>query len=172
MFRAMFFNKPYKDTNDIVSASIFTLLMYIVKFIQSFLFLKIYKMLKEYQMASAEEAAVELQATKSLFSQFRDHGMQTMYRESEAQTDPYSPEYTIRAGDNPKVLLLANLTFGKGLPAGQKEVELIERSQARQVEEAKMATMGLSERKRVRARLEAEEWEYRAHEIEALVPDL
>ncbi len=40
-------------------------------------------------------------------------GVQTDYRESEAQTDPYSPEYVIQPGTTPSELLqLAALTWG------------------------------------------------------------
>lgn len=41
-------------------------------------------------------------------------GVQTDYRESETQTDPYSPEYTVQPGRTPSELLqLATLTWGK-----------------------------------------------------------
>lgn len=41
-------------------------------------------------------------------------GVQTDYRESEAQTDPYSPEYVVPPGASPSELLqLAALTWGK-----------------------------------------------------------
>ncbi len=124
-------------------------------------------MLRELQIMSNTEFETEMQKAQPLETPFRERGMQTMYRDSEAQTEPYSPEYTIRAGHNPPVLLLANLTYGKGLPAGQKEVELIERAQARQIEEEKMKTMSPVQRRRVRERLEQEEWECRSREIEA-----
>jgi hypothetical protein len=42
---------------------------------------------------------------------------QSDYRESEAQTDPYTPEYVITDGSNPELLTLANLSYGAGLPA-------------------------------------------------------
>ena len=37
---------------------------------------------------------------------------QTDYRESEAQTDPYSPEYVVRPGSQPELLTLASLSYG------------------------------------------------------------
>ena len=40
--------------------------------------------------------------------------MQTDYRETEAQTDPYSPEEIYREGDKPEVLYLKKLTYGNG----------------------------------------------------------
>lgn len=40
-------------------------------------------------------------------------GVQTDYRDSEAQTDPYTPEYVVRPGTTPPELLtLATLTWG------------------------------------------------------------
>lgn len=38
--------------------------------------------------------------------------VQTDYRDSEAQTDPYSPEYVIRPGSQPELLTLSSLTYG------------------------------------------------------------
>jgi len=52
--------------------------------------------------------------------------VQTMYRESEAQTDPYTPNYQVKEGDNPEILTLAHLTYGNGLPATFDELEAIE----------------------------------------------
>jgi len=37
---------------------------------------------------------------------------QTDYRESDTQTDPYSPEYVVRPGTKPELLSLALLAFG------------------------------------------------------------
>ena len=39
--------------------------------------------------------------------------VQTDYRESEAQTDPYSPEYVVRPGSQPELLTLATLSYGE-----------------------------------------------------------
>ena len=38
--------------------------------------------------------------------------VQTDYRESETQTDPYTPEYVVRPGSQPELLTLATLSFG------------------------------------------------------------
>lgn len=44
----------------------------------------------------------------------RSVGVQTDYRESETQTDPYTPDYVLRPGTAPPELLtLATLTWGK-----------------------------------------------------------
>jgi hypothetical protein len=40
--------------------------------------------------------------------------IQTDYRESSAQTDPYSPEEIYREGERPEVLMLKNLKYGRG----------------------------------------------------------
>ena len=45
----------------------------------------------------------------------RTQQTQTDYRESEAQTDPYTPEYVVRPGSQPELLTLATLSFGKPL---------------------------------------------------------
>lgn len=43
----------------------------------------------------------------------RTVGVQTDYRESETQTDPYSPEYTLCPGAAiPEILIMAKLTWG------------------------------------------------------------
>ncbi len=47
----------------------------------------------------------------------KEMGTQSDYRESEAQTDPYTPEYIVTDGSNPELLTLANLSYGAGLPA-------------------------------------------------------
>jgi Cilia- and flagella-associated protein 91 len=49
------------------------------------------------------------------------------FRESEAQTDPFSPEYVVdKENSNLEVLTLKDLFYGKGLPASMAEMELIE----------------------------------------------
>lgn len=76
----------------------------------------------------------------------RTQAIQTDYMEREAQTDPYTPEYVVKPGEQPEVLTLATLMYSmyldreyffeyfyllifleKGLPAGLAEVEMIER---------------------------------------------
>lgn len=39
--------------------------------------------------------------------------VQTDYRDSEAQTDPYTPEYVVRPGSAPELLTLATLSHGR-----------------------------------------------------------
>ena len=52
--------------------------------------------------------------------------IQTIFRESEAQTDPYSPEYVVDKENVPEVLAIAHFKFGSGLPASMAEMDLIE----------------------------------------------
>lgn len=52
--------------------------------------------------------------------------VQTVFRESGAQTDPYSPNYEVGKDDVPEVLQIANFKFGEGLPASMTEMQLIE----------------------------------------------
>ena len=49
-----------------------------------------------------------------------------MYRESQTQTDPFTPDYIIERGQTPEVLTIEHLKFGSGLPASMAEMELIE----------------------------------------------
>ena len=64
----------------------------------------------------------------------RDQGAQTMYRDSDVQTDPYTPDYIVRPGEEPEVLSLAALKAGgKGLPVSAAEVEMIERARAKRI---------------------------------------
>ncbi|XP_069372167.1 cilia- and flagella-associated protein 91 [Paralichthys olivaceus] len=100
-------------------------------------------------------------------------GVQTDYRESETQTDPYSPEYVIRPGTTPtELLLLAPLTWGHGLPAGLAEVEMIERARAKRVWEASLPPLDdlsqLDKRRRKMEEMEAREWAFREEEIQNL----
>ena len=52
--------------------------------------------------------------------------IQTDYRESGTQTDPFTPDYVIERGQTPEVITISNLNFGRGLPASMAEMELIE----------------------------------------------
>lgn len=63
-------------------------------------------------------------------------GTQSVYRESEAQTDPYSPDYFIVPNQVPEVLTLTHLTYGAGLPASEAELFIIERTRQKRLFEA------------------------------------
>uniref|UniRef100_A0A8C7Q5S2 Cilia- and flagella-associated protein 91 n=1 Tax=Oncorhynchus mykiss TaxID=8022 RepID=A0A8C7Q5S2_ONCMY len=103
----------------------------------------------------------------------RTMGVQTDYRDSEAQTDPYTPEYVVRPGTaRPELLTLATLTWGRGLPAGLAEVEMIERTRVKRAWEATLPPMDdlsqLDKRKRMMDEMERKEWAFREDEIQKL----
>ncbi|XP_041373414.1 cilia- and flagella-associated protein 91-like [Gigantopelta aegis] len=97
---------------------------------------------------------------------------QTDYRDSEAQTDPYTPEYVVRPGEAPELLTLATLSYGRGLPAGLAEVEMIERARAKRAWEATLPPLNdlsqLEKRKHMMDDMERKEWALREQEIEKL----
>lgn len=104
-------------------------------------------------------------ATKNIMTQ-------TDYRDSEAQTDPYTPEYVVRPGSAPELLTLATLSYGRGLPAGLAEVEMIERARAKREWEATLPPLNdvsqLDKRRKMMDEMERKEWALREQEIEKL----
>ncbi|KAK3751138.1 hypothetical protein QZH41_017935 [Actinostola sp. cb2023] len=98
--------------------------------------------------------------------------VQTDYRDSETQTDPYTPEYVVRPGSQPELLTLAALSYGHGLPAGLAEVEMIERARAKRIWEATLPNLNDSEnlekRRKMMDEQERKEWLFREQEIEKL----
>merc|ERR1719310_2715006 len=58
---------------------------------------------------------------------------QSVYRESESQTDPYSPEYFVKPGQVPEVLTLTHLTYNQGLPVTETELKIIERTRQKRL---------------------------------------
>jgi hypothetical protein len=60
-------------------------------------------------------------------------GTQSVYRESDSQTDPYSPEYYIVPNQVPEVLTLTHLTYGQGLPVTEVELKIIERTRQKRL---------------------------------------
>merc|ERR1719247_325105 len=63
-------------------------------------------------------------------------GTQSVYRESETQTNPYSPDYFIVPNQVPEVLTLTHLTYGAGLPASEAELSIIERTRQKRLFES------------------------------------
>ena len=61
-------------------------------------------------MAGADQQAMMDRAPTPLT---RTVQVQTDYRDSEAQTDPYTPEYVVRPGSQPELLTLATLSHGE-----------------------------------------------------------
>ncbi|KAJ3128754.1 Cilia- and flagella-associated protein 91 [Physocladia obscura] len=103
----------------------------------------------------------------------RTLGIQTVYRESEAQTDPYSPEYTLKPGQMPPELLaLATLSYGMGLPAGMVELEMIERARIKRAWEAMLPQVvdkeTFEKRLKMMEEMELQEWQEREEEIRRL----
>uniref|UniRef100_A0A8C8S965 Cilia- and flagella-associated protein 91 n=1 Tax=Pelusios castaneus TaxID=367368 RepID=A0A8C8S965_9SAUR len=102
----------------------------------------------------------------------RTLGIQTDYRDGEAQTDPYSPEYVVPLGSIPELLTLATLTWGRGLPAGQAEVEMIERAREKRAWEATLPPLSdlsqVEKRRKMMDDMERKEWAFREQEIEKL----
>jgi hypothetical protein len=98
--------------------------------------------------------------------------VQTDYRDSETQTDPYSPGYLVRPGSQPELLTLASLCYGQGLPAGLKEVEMIERAREKRRWEEGLPPIDDPNQAEVRRAMmeeqERKEWEHRENEITLL----
>jgi len=100
----------------------------------------------------------------------KEMGMQSMYREGEAQTDPYTPDYVVREGDDPELLQLASMTFANGqLPAGLREVEMIERARQKRAFEASLPPItdevSLALRRKMTSEQEIREWKMREVEM-------
>lgn len=100
----------------------------------------------------------------------RSIGTQTIFRDSDVQTDPYSPEYLVRPGEAPEVLTLASLTYGRGLPARLHEVEMIDRARHRRELESQLPPLNdfsqSEKRRKMMDAIETEEWAIREREIE------
>ncbi|XP_065498555.1 cilia- and flagella-associated protein 91 [Caloenas nicobarica] len=126
-----------------------------------------------YPMAKTEPYVHSATRDQEVFGPgFRTLGIQTDYRDGEAQTDPYSPEYVVPGGSVPELLTLATLTWGRGLPAGLAEVEMIERARERRAWEATLPPMvnasQVAKRRKMMDAMERKEWAFREQEIEKL----
>lgn len=71
----------------------------------------------------------------------KETSTQSDYRESEVQTVPFTPEYTVPEGTAPELLTLVALSQGRGLPAGLDEVKMIERARQKRRFEASLPPM-------------------------------
>ncbi|CAC9533338.1 conserved hypothetical protein [Leishmania infantum JPCM5] len=100
--------------------------------------------------------------------------VQTMYRDNEAQTDPYSPDYVIPEGaPTPEILGLQSLTYQNGgLPSGKEGVELIQRLRRRRDVEASLPTgtdaASIEARYTALHELEEKEWAEREDHVAQL----
>lgn len=96
-------------------------------------------------------------------------GVQTDYRENETQTDPYSPEYVVQSETTRSELLkLATLTWGRGLPVGTAEVEILLRGRAKQALDSMLPPWNLVSQWKRREMMEIQEWAFREGEIKKL----
>ncbi|CAH8619001.1 unnamed protein product [Schistosoma rodhaini] len=103
--------------------------------------------------------------------------VQTIYRDSEAQTDPYSPSYVVNIGENLQTLKLTSLSYGYGLPVGLFDVERIERARKREEVEATLQpykditnnVVQIAKRRKILEVLENREWYFREREVEAML---
>lgn len=97
--------------------------------------------------------------------------VQTMYRESEAQTIPYTPNFTIADGMEPEILLLQGLTAENGLPLGKKEINMVQLARAKKILETNLPPFtdeaSLTLRKRLMELQEMKEFKQREEEIDA-----
>ena len=102
----------------------------------------------------------------------REMEVQTMFRENECQTDPYTPDYFIEEGQQPEVLAILELRYGEGLPAGLGEVEMIDRVRRRKDVEANLPQGNDNASMQLRLAqletLEKAEWEEREAHIRQL----
>ncbi|KAG5880181.1 hypothetical protein JTB14_001671 [Gonioctena quinquepunctata] len=99
-----------------------------------------------------------------------DFHMETDYRDSSAQTDPWEPPYKIIGNGNPEILKLSFLNWGSGLPAGMHEVRLIERARMRAswekaIEPDIKNDQSLEHFRDYLEALERDEWAFREQEI-------
>jgi len=95
---------------------------------------------------------------------------QSDFRESETQTNPYTPDYhPLPPGYEPEVLTLTALSYGQGLPAGLNEVKMIERARAKREFEASLPPMtdevSLALRRKMMGEQELRDWNVREEQI-------
>lgn len=102
---------------------------------------------------------------------FKQKLIQTMFRDSEAQTDPYSVDVAETASTGLEILTLGWLSWNNGLPAGINEVRTIERARQRRAWEAALPapfdkTTEEIRNSMIRA-IEINEWQFREELIAA-----
>ena len=119
--------------------------------------------------AEAEAAAAHLAATQAA-ERTRTQGTQSDYRESDTQTDPYTPDYITAPEDpEPEILGLAHLTYGAGLPASMDELRLIKRMREKKAFEASLPPItdesSFERRKHMLQERELAEWAIREEEM-------
>jgi cilia- and flagella-associated protein 91 len=122
------------------------------------------------QAAASQHKQDSSSAANSSTSTSRTVGIQTMYRESEAQTDPYTPDFTLDpTKPEPELLRIAHLGHGNGLPAGMDQIREIQR--LREKKEFEDSLPPLSDeasyeyRRKLMEERELAEWKMREEEM-------
>jgi len=99
----------------------------------------------------------------------RTVGIQTDYRESEAQTDPYTPDYVVPEGTDPEVLALAGLRWGQGLPATAAELVKIDRLRWKKAATDALPPLtddaAFAARRQMLEKIEAQQWDEREQDV-------
>lgn len=124
------------------------------------------------QAAAAQEAAAAAARAAQAQEPTRTLGTQSDYRESDTQTDPYTPDYiTAPEEPEPEILGLAHLTYGQGLPASMDELRLIRRMREKKIFEASLPPItdaaSFEKRKALLEARELSEWALREEEMKA-----
>ncbi|CAH1396335.1 unnamed protein product [Nezara viridula] len=107
-------------------------------------------------------------------SEFLSHNCacQTVYRESEAQTVPWTPPYRVLQCKTPEVLTLACLSFDNGFLVTKHDVEILHRLRKKRQWEKYMTRNYSSENEEYRFKIineiEKHEWDAREKEIEEI----
>lgn len=96
--------------------------------------------------------------------------VQTMFRESEAQTLPWSPPYVQKSEETPEVLLLDYLRWNRGLPASLYEAELITRNRKKRAWDLYLSALHdkskLNFKKKIITQIETDDWEFISQDLE------
>jgi len=98
-------------------------------------------------------------------------GVQTLYRDSETQTDPYTPDYILPEDTpEPEILSIAHFSQANGmLPVAQHEVDIINRMRDKKKFMDSLPEItdekSLEKRKAMLAAQEKREWKYREQEM-------
>lgn len=120
------------------------------------------------QMPAEQRPDEQFEEEKSV-EPTRTIATQTIYRESDTQTDPYSPEYVVNPGSNPEVLQIHMFTYGNGLPASMAEMELIEQARKKRLFEAMLPSSTdeacFARRQKLMEEQEFKEWNKRENDI-------
>ncbi|CAG9841218.1 unnamed protein product [Diabrotica balteata] len=100
----------------------------------------------------------------------RNVEVETKFRESTAQTDPWEPPYKVIGKGDPELLKLDFLKWGSGLPAGMHEIQLIERARMKAAWEKEIIPdirneNSLNQFRDYMTALELDEWAFREQEI-------